>query len=73
MMQLKGDPELKPVFDDIEAHGASAMERYWNDTDLMSKIAQKLAALNVGPATSSRPQDLPNSKVQRIAWYSASA
>ena len=73
MMQLKGDPELKPVFDEIEAHGAAAMERYWNDTDLMSKIAQKLAALNIGPATPPGPQDLPNLKVLHLPWSSAYA
>ena len=63
MMQLKDDAELKPVFDDIEAHGAAAMEKYWNDTELMSRISQKLAAMNIGPATPPRPQDLPKYKV----------
>ena len=57
MMQLKEDPELKPIFDDIEANGAAAMEKYWNDTELMSKISQKMSSMNLGPATPPRKQD----------------
>jgi ketol-acid reductoisomerase len=37
MMQLKEDPELKHVFDDIEANGAAAMEKYWSDTGQYSR------------------------------------
>ena len=57
MMDLKEDPELKPIFDDIEANGAAAMEKYWNDTDLMSKISQKMSAMKLGPATPPRKQE----------------
>ena len=54
MMELKDDPELKDVFEDIASNGPAAMEKYWNDTDLMSKIAKKMSALNVGPETPPR-------------------
>ena len=54
MMQLKDDPELKEVFQDIESNGPPAMEKYWNDTDLMSKIAKKMSALSVSPGTPPR-------------------
>ena len=57
MMELKEDPELKPIFDDIEANGTAAMEKYWNDTDLMSKISQKMSAMKLGPATPPRKQE----------------
>jgi len=57
MMQLKEDPELKHVFDDIEANGTTAMEKYWNDTDLMSKISQKMSAMNLGPSTPPRKNE----------------
>lgn len=57
MMQLKEDPELKHVFDDIEANGTTAMEKYWNDTDLMSKISQKMSAMNLGPTTPPRKNE----------------
>ncbi|KAK9830304.1 hypothetical protein WJX72_010886 [[Myrmecia] bisecta] len=51
LMLLKDDPEMKPMVEDIAANGTAAMEKYWNDTELMSKISQKLSALGVGPPT----------------------
>ncbi len=63
MMQLKDDPELKEVFQDIESSGPTAMEKYWNDTDLMSKIAKKMSALNVGPGTPPRTAEASTSQV----------
>ena len=62
MMQLKDDPELKEVFQDIQSNGPAAMEKYWDDTDLMSKIAKKMSALNVGPGTPPRSAEAPSSK-----------
>jgi hypothetical protein len=62
MMQLKDDPELKEAFQDIEASGPTAMEKYWNDTDLMSKIAKKMSALNVGPGMPPRASEASPSK-----------
>ena len=50
MEALKDDPELAHVFEDIKTSGPAAMERYWNDTELMSKISQKMSALGVSPA-----------------------
>ncbi len=63
MMELKDDPELKDVFQDIASNGPAAMEKYWNDTDLMSKIAKKMSALNVGPTTPPRTAEASTSKV----------
>lgn len=63
MMDLKDDPELKDVFQDIASNGPAAMEKYWNDTDLMSKIAKKMSALNVGPDTPPRTGEASSSKV----------
>ncbi len=33
---------------------AGNMEKYWNDTELMSKISAKLETLNIGPAAANR-------------------
>ena len=63
MMELKDDPELKDVFQDIASNGPAAMEKYWNDTDLMSKIAKKMSALNVRPDTPPRSGEASSSKV----------
>ncbi|GFR48770.1 hypothetical protein Agub_g10591 [Astrephomene gubernaculifera] len=44
---LKDDPELKDMFEDMKNNGAAAFQKYWDDTDLMLKISQKLRALDV--------------------------
>ena len=40
------------MFEDIEASGGKAMEKYWNDTELMTKIAARMQSVSLdGPAT----------------------
>jgi hypothetical protein len=39
---LRDDPSIKPVFDDIAANGMTALERWWDDKDVMSKIAARV-------------------------------
>ena len=56
---LKDDPELAAVFEDIKNCGAAAMERYWNDTELMTKISQKMGALGVGTQPSKPTKHIP--------------
>ncbi|KAG2491882.1 hypothetical protein HYH03_009834 [Edaphochlamys debaryana] len=50
--QSPGDPELQEMFDDMKANGASAFQKYWDDTEMMLKISKKLRALdpNADPA-----------------------
>ena len=51
-LPCREDPELKSVFEDIEASGGKAMEKYWNDTELMTKIAARMQSVSLdGPAT----------------------
>lgn len=35
---LRNDPALKPIFEDIQKNGMSALEKYWDDEELMAKI-----------------------------------
>lgn len=58
---LKDDPELKHVFEDIEKTGPSALQKYWDDTDLMTKIAAKLreAKLSGPSAATEEPPQAP--------------
>lgn len=68
LQSMQSDPELKHVFDDIKSNGAAAMEKYWNDSELMSKISEKMGGVNLrsngsgkgksakGPAPSSQVQ-----------------
>lgn len=44
---LRDDPELKHVFDEVAAKGPGALQKYWDDTELMSKISTKLKAMKV--------------------------
>jgi len=44
---LRDDPELKPVFDEVAAEGPSALQKYWEDTELMSKISAKLRSMKL--------------------------
>jgi len=39
---LQNDPELKPIFEDIKKNGMSALEKYWDDKELMAKISKAL-------------------------------
>lgn len=47
MSALRADPELKDMFDDISKRGPEAIDKYWNDMDLMSKISRKMAELRL--------------------------
>lgn len=47
MAELREDPELKPVFDEIAGKGMDAIDKYWNDMELMSKISKRMEAMRV--------------------------
>uniref|UniRef100_A0A7R9VDV6 Uncharacterized protein n=1 Tax=Chlamydomonas euryale TaxID=1486919 RepID=A0A7R9VDV6_9CHLO len=39
---LKDDPDLKHVFEDVQANGPEAVQKYWDDEELMVKINAKM-------------------------------
>lgn len=45
--ELRDDPELKKVFEEIAKKGPEALDKYWHDSDLMSKISQRMTELQV--------------------------
>jgi hypothetical protein len=45
---LKDDPDLKDVFAEIAAGGLDAVQKHWDNADLMAKISRKMEALGVG-------------------------
>ncbi|CAK9254924.1 unnamed protein product [Sphagnum jensenii] len=45
MAQVREDPTLKPVLEEIESGGPAAMMKYWNDPAVLSKLGQ---AMGVG-------------------------
>lgn len=40
--ELQEDPELKPIFEDIQKNGMGALQKYWNDEVLMAKITKAM-------------------------------
>eukprot|EP00245_Coleochaete_scutata_P012323 TRINITY_DN475_c0_g2_i1.p1 TRINITY_DN475_c0_g2~~TRINITY_DN475_c0_g2_i1.p1 ORF type:complete len:396 (+),score=116.29 TRINITY_DN475_c0_g2_i1:113-1189(+) len=42
MLAAKQDPTLRPVLEEIEKGGPSAMMKYWNDPDLLGKLGKAL-------------------------------
>lgn len=43
MARIKDDPSLKPILDEIESGGPSAMVKYWNDPEILQKIGQAMS------------------------------
>jgi hypothetical protein len=75
MERLRGDPELKQVFDDIAASGTAGMERHWNDAELMSKISRKMADMGIAPEPAPQPpgKTLPVGRAYTIGSRTAGA
>ncbi|KAL9268797.1 Ankyrin repeat domain-containing protein [Drosera capensis] len=42
MAQIKEDPKLKPILDEIEQGGPAAMMRYWNDKEVLQKLGEAM-------------------------------
>lgn len=40
LASVREDPELKPVLDELEKGGPSAMMKYWNDPSVLSKLGK---------------------------------
>lgn len=74
MAELKEDPELKPVFDDIKKGGMMSMMKYMNDQAFLAKISEKmgeidpalLAGMGAPAAAAVAPPPLPPAEVANI-------
>ncbi|KAE8729575.1 Ankyrin repeat domain-containing protein 2 [Hibiscus syriacus] len=53
MARIKEDPSLKPVLEEIETGGPTAMMRYWNDKDVLQKLGEAMGLAVSGDATTS--------------------
>lgn len=59
MAQLREDPELKPVFEEIQTGGMAAMMKYMNDPNFLAKIGEKMgdaASLMQSPQQNMQPK-----------------
>ena len=62
----RDDPELKTVFEDIEASGGRAMEKYWNDHELMTKIAARMQSVSLKGPTAAPDGAKPARKAKHL-------
>ncbi|XP_062199163.1 ankyrin repeat domain-containing protein 2A-like [Phragmites australis] len=53
MARIKEDPSLKPILDEIENGGPSAMVKYWNDPEALQKIGQAMGVNLPGDSSAS--------------------
>ncbi|KAL4420240.1 hypothetical protein ABPG77_011064 [Micractinium sp. CCAP 211/92] len=64
MAELREDPELKPVFEEIKTGGMAAMMKYMNDPRFLAKIGEKMGDLDASmmggaPAAAAAPPPPP--------------
>lgn len=67
--ELKEDPELKPIFDEIKAGGMAAMMKYMNDPDFLGKIGAKLGdavPTTIAPTPAAAAAPAPPPEVNNI-------
>ncbi|KAH9328230.1 hypothetical protein KI387_000338, partial [Taxus chinensis] len=56
MAQVKQDPTLKPILDEIESGGPAAMMKYWNDPTVLTKLGEAMGVGSFADApTSNEP------------------
>lgn len=48
MQQLRDDPELKGMFEEIQSGGMGALMKYMNDPKVLAKIGEKIGDVQVG-------------------------
>uniref|UniRef100_A0A251TIV4 Uncharacterized protein n=1 Tax=Helianthus annuus TaxID=4232 RepID=A0A251TIV4_HELAN len=51
MARIKENPSLKPILEEIESGGPTAMMRYWNDEDVLKKVGEALGLAVTEEAT----------------------
>jgi len=60
MAQVREDPTLKPVLEEIETGGPAAMMKYWNDPVVLSKLGQAMGVGVPGEAGLQIPGEAAN-------------
>ncbi|XP_010909898.1 ankyrin repeat domain-containing protein 2B isoform X2 [Elaeis guineensis] len=53
LAHMKDDPTLKPILDEIENGGPTAMMKYWNDPEVLQKLGQAMGIGSSGEAATS--------------------
>ncbi|KMZ74770.1 Ankyrin repeat-containing protein [Zostera marina] len=71
MASLKDDPLLKPILDEIETDGPSAMMKYWNDPEVLQKLGQAIGVGSSSAETVIAPVE--NAEIEEIEFDNESA
>ncbi|MFS7979024.1 hypothetical protein Hanom_Chr10g00922491 [Helianthus anomalus] len=53
MARIKENPSLKPILEEIESGGPTAMMRYWNDEEVLKKVGEAMGLAVTEDATAS--------------------
>ncbi|CAA6664195.1 unnamed protein product [Spirodela intermedia] len=69
MARIKEDPSLKPILDEIETGGPSAMMKYWNDPEVLQKLGQAMGVGASGEITTSADVSGPEEAEEDEAGY----
>ncbi len=56
---LQEDPELKPIFEEIQKGGMGAMMKYMNDATFLAKVGEKLGDVPMSAQPSQQQQAAP--------------
>ncbi|KAG0498757.1 hypothetical protein HPP92_003448 [Vanilla planifolia] len=59
MAQMREDPSLKPILDEIESGGPAAMMKYWNDPEVLKKLGQAMGIGSLGEVAASNELSEP--------------
>ncbi|GMH24401.1 hypothetical protein Nepgr_026244 [Nepenthes gracilis] len=60
MAQIKEDPTLKPILEEIETGGPAAMMRYWNDKEVLQKFGEAMGLTVSGEGATSAENSVPD-------------
>ncbi|KAJ0973478.1 hypothetical protein J5N97_021437 [Dioscorea zingiberensis] len=58
MARIKKDPSLKPILDEIESGGPTAMMKYWNDPEVLQKLGHAMGVGSSGEVETSVEQSV---------------
>ena len=52
---VQDDPELAPMFEDIQKNGMQAMMKYWNDPKVLAKIGERMGDVSAAAGSGAAP------------------
>jgi hypothetical protein len=66
---VQDDPELAPMFEDIQKNGMQAMMKYWNDPKVLAKIGERMGDVSAAApagASAASPAVTPAPEIENL-------